>query len=78
MLEATIFIAAVIAGATEAIKSLLPGKVYGLVTVLVALAVGVVVSFIDTSMGVVDVSAAEGIMIALSAIGVVGAVKKIG
>lgn len=78
MIEAALLIGAAIAGATEAVKNLMPTKVHGIVTVVVALLVGVLVAILDTKIGVVDISIAQGIMLALSAIGVVGTVKKIG
>lgn len=78
MVEASIFIAAIIAGTTEAIKSMFPGKVYGIVTVVVALLAGVAVSLLDTTIGIVDITVAQGVMISLGAIGTVGTVKKIG
>lgn len=78
MIEAALLIGAAIAGATEAVKNLMPTKVHGIVTIVVALLVGVLVAVLDTKIGVVDISIAQGIMLALSAIGVVGTVKKIG
>jgi len=76
-MEATIFIGAVIAGVTEAIRALSP-KVKGAVTVAVAVLVGVLVALVDTQVGVKDITLAQGIVIALGTVGVVGTAKKIG
>lgn len=77
MVEAVVFIGAIIAGITEFIKALSP-RVQGAVTVAVAVAVGIVVALVDTQVGINDVSIAQGILIGLGTVGVVGTVKKIG
>ena len=77
-MEATILIAAIIAGATESIKNLFPGKVYGIITVIIALLTGIAIALLDVSIGLMDISIAQGIIFALGTIGVVGTVKKIG
>lgn len=75
MVEASIFIGAVIIAITQVIKYLSPA-VKGLVTIGVAVVVGVVVALIDTQVGIKDVSIAQGILTALAAIGVHSTVNK--
>lgn len=77
-MESTIFIAAVIAGATEAVKNLFPQQVYGIVTIMVALLVGAGVGAVDTSIGLMDITIAQGIMFALGTIGTVTVANKVG
>lgn len=77
MIEGTVFIGAVIVAVTEAIKDLSP-KVQGWITVAVAALVGLLIALIDTNIGVEDLSIAQGVLIGLSAAGVVGTVKKVG
>ncbi len=43
--------------------------VSGVVTVIVALLVGVLVALLDTAIGVANVSVAQGILIALASVG---------
>ena len=69
LIDSTIFIGAIIIAITQAIKYVWPA-VSGAVTILVALVVGVLVALLDTSIGVVNISVAQGIMIALAAVGV--------
>lgn len=76
MVEATIFIAAII-GAVRGLKLALPEKVNGLVTVLVAVGLGVVVALLDTELGVTDVTVAEGVILALAASGVTNVAEKV-
>lgn len=77
MVEATIFIPLIIIAVTQMIKMALP-QINGFVTVLVALCVGVIVALIDTSIGVTDVSIAEGIVAALGAVGISALASKAG
>lgn len=77
MVEGAVFIGAVIAGVTRAIKLLAPESVQGIVTVIVAVVVGIVVALLDTQIGVVNISVAQGIMIALGTVGVVNVVEKV-
>lgn len=77
MVDATLFIGAVIAGMTQFIKTLSP-KISGGVTVVVAVLVGILVALIDKEMGVADITVAQGIMIAFGAVGVVGTAQMIG
>lgn len=75
-MEATIFIGAIIAGVTQAVKLISP-KIGGIVTVLVAVVVGIVIALIDTQIGVLDITIAQGIFIALGTVGVVTAVDRV-
>lgn len=77
MVEASLFIGAIIAGITQAIKLVVPDRIDGIVTVATALLVGVLVAIVDVSVGVVDVSIAQGIMIAFGTVGVVTAVDRV-
>lgn len=77
LIDATIFIGAIIAGVTQFIKGLHP-KVSGSVTILVAVVVGIIVALIDKQVGVADVTVAQGIMIALGTSGVVSTVQNVG
>lgn len=75
-MEATIFIGAIIAGVTQAVK-LLSAQVQGIVTVLVAILTGILIALIDTQIGVIDITIAEGVFIALGTVGVVTAVDRV-
>jgi type III secretory pathway component EscS len=77
MIEATIFIGAAIIAVTQFIKFLVP-TINGAATIAVACAVGVLVALLDTSIGVQDITIAQGIMIALAAVGAHTTVKQIG
>lgn len=78
MVEAALFIGAIIAGITQAIKLLVPERVEGVVTVAVAVAVGILVAIVDVLVGVQDISIAQGIMIGFGTVGVVTTASKIG
>lgn len=76
-MEGVVFIGAVIAGITQMIKLSVP-QVNGAVTIGVAALVGLVVALLDTQIGVVDLTVAEGIFAGLGAAGVVGAIGQVG
>ena len=78
LVSAALFIGAVIAGITQGIKLLVPERVEGVVTVAVAVAVGILVAIVDVLVGVQDISIAQGIMIAFGTVGVVTTASKIG
>jgi hypothetical protein len=69
MIDSTFFIGAIIIAITQSIKYVAP-KVTGLVTVGVAMLVGLLVSVLDTSIGLTNISIAQGILIALASVGV--------
>lgn len=77
MTEGAIFIGAVIIAITQAVKYLAP-NVHAAVTIGVAVLVGVLVALLDTEMGVVDLTVAQGILIALAAVGVHSTAREIG
>lgn len=76
MVESAAFIGAAIIAVTQFVKYLAP-NVSGAITILVAVVLGVVVALLDTEIGVVDITVAEGIMVALAAVGVVTTASKI-
>lgn len=67
-MEASLIIGAVIIALTQAIKYL-SDKVKGLITMVVAVLLGILIAVVDTSIGVKDISIAQGVVIALAAIG---------
>lgn len=69
MIDSTFFIGAIIIAITQAIKYLAPA-VSGLITMVVAIGVGILVALLDTSIGVANISVAQGILIAIAAVGV--------
>lgn len=77
LISGVVFIGAVIIAVTQFIKSIAP-NVNGAVTIAVAVVVGIVVALLDTHIGVVDISVAQGILIALGAVGVHTTVSQIG
>lgn len=76
-LETVLFIGTVITGVTQFIKLLSP-YVSGAVTIAAAVVVGIFVALLDIYMGVPNITVAEGITIALGAVGVTGTAKMIG
>lgn len=68
MVDATLLIGLLIIAVTQLIKAEVPA-VQGRVTVAVALLVGVFVSLVDTHIGVKDITVAQGLVIALGAVG---------
>lgn len=81
MVEGVLFIGAVIIAATQFVKYVAEAfkkTVNGAVTILVAVLVGVVVALLDKEIGVTDVSVAQGIMIALAAVGVHTTARQVG
>jgi len=76
MVDSVLFIGTVIVAVTELIKYFVP-KVHGPVTIAVAGAVGLLVALVDTYIGVVDISIAQGILTGLSAAGVVAVAAKV-
>ena len=76
-MDSVILIGAVIIAITQAVKFLAP-NIHGAVTIGVAVLVGVLVAFIDTEIGVVDITVAQGIVTALAAVGVHSTARQIG
>lgn len=75
-MEAVLFIGTVIAGVTQFMKLLFP-QVNGAYTIAVSVAVGALVALVDTSIGVPNITVAQGLSIGFGAAGVVGTVKQI-
>ena len=69
MTDSTVFIGALVIAITQAIKIVVP-KVSGAVTIIVALLVGVLVALLHGSLGLLDISVSQGILIALASVGV--------
>lgn len=68
-MDSTIFIGSLIIAVTQAIKYVAP-KVSGLVTIGVAVCVGIVTALLSTPIGLGHITVAEGILTALAAVGV--------
>lgn len=77
-MEAMLFISVVIIALTQMVKMALPERVYGFVTILIALAIGLLVAIFDTALGIEDITIAEGIVAALGAIGISTVASKAG
>lgn len=75
-MEASIFIVAVLAGVTEFVKLVAP-RVHGALTIAVAALIGVLVAVVDTHIGILDITIAEGLMSGLAAAGVVAVAKRV-
>jgi hypothetical protein len=69
MIDSAVFIGAIIIAITQALKFLNP-KIAGLITMVVAVLVGILIALIDTGIGLANISVAQGILIALAAVGV--------
>lgn len=81
MVEGVLFIGAVIIAATQFVKYVAEAfkkKVNGAVTIAVAVLVGILVALVDKEIGVTDVSIAQGVMIALAAVGVHTTAREVG
>lgn len=77
MVEATIFIPLLIIAVTQMVKMAFP-QVTGFLTILVAFVVGIVVALVDKEIGVVDVTIAQGLVLALGAVGITTLAAKAG
>lgn len=77
MVEATIFIPLLIIAVTQMVKMAFP-QVTGFLTIGVAFVVGVVVALVDKQIGVVDVTIAQGLVLALGAVGITAIAAKAG
>jgi hypothetical protein len=83
MIQGTIFIGAIIIAVTQFFKLVSASSekmvtISGWLTIPVAVVTGVLVALLDTHIGVVDISVAQGIIIALGAVGVHTTVGQIG
>lgn len=77
LVQASIFIPLLIVAVTQLIKMALP-TVKGWLTVVVALVIGIAVALLDTSIGVQNITVAQGIVYALGAIGITTVFSKAG
>lgn len=77
MVDSVVFIGAIIIAVTQAVKFVWP-QVNGAVTIIIAILVGVVVALLDSHIGIADITVAQGVMIALAAVGVHTTVRQIG
>lgn len=78
MVAGTVFIGAVIVGLTQFIKLIRDKNYGGSLVIVFAVLVGVMVALLDVQIGIVDITVAQGIMIALGAAGTVTVAEKIG
>lgn len=83
MIEGTIFIGAIIIAVTQFVKLVSASSprlvtISGWLTTPIAVLVGVGVALLDTNIGVVDISVAQGVLVALAAVGVHSTVSQIG
>lgn len=77
MVEAAVFLGAVIIAATQFVKFLAP-NVNGAWTVLVAAGLGLLLALVDKEIGVTDITVAQGILLGLAAVGVHSTARQIG
>lgn len=77
MVDAIVFIPLIIIAITQMVKMAFP-QITGFLTILVAFAVGIVVALIDKSIGVTDITIAQGLVYALGAIGITAVAAKAG
>lgn len=77
MVDAIVFIPLIIIAVTQMVKMVFP-QVTGFLTILVAFAVGIVVALVDRSIGVTDITIAQGLVYALGAIGITAVAAKAG
>lgn len=75
-MDGVIFIGAVVVALVDAIKALVP-SVHGAVTVVVAGLIGGILGALGSSIGLVDVSLATGVMAGFAASGAVGVAKRV-
>lgn len=76
MVDSTLFIGTIIVAVVQFIKYFVP-LIAGAVTIVVAALIGLLVAMLDTSIGLTDVTIAQGILIGLSAAGVVAVAAKV-
>ncbi len=76
MIEGAIFLGACIIAATQAIKYLVK-DVNGVVTIAVAVLLGILIALIDKEIGVTDLTVAQGILLGLASVGVHSVAREI-
>lgn len=77
MVDAIVFIPLIIIAVTQMVKMAFP-QITGFLTIVVAILVGVVVALVDKSIGVTDITVAQGLVYALGAIGITAVAAKAG
>jgi peptidoglycan/LPS O-acetylase OafA/YrhL len=77
LVQASLLIPLLIIAVTQIIKMFVPA-VNGAVTILVALGLGLLVALVDTHIGVADVNVAQGLVLALGAVGITVLAAKAG
>lgn len=77
LVASTLFIPLIIIAVTQMIKMKFP-QVTGFLTIAVAFVVGILVALVDTFIGVEDITVAQGLVLALPAIGITAAAAKAG
>lgn len=77
MVEAALLIPLVILAITQILKKAIP-TIQDWLTIIVAIAVGIVIAIFDGPLGISDISIAQGIVFALGAVGVSVAANKAG
>lgn len=77
MVEAVFFLSLVLVAVVQMIKMALP-TVQSWLTIVVAVGLGIALAFIDVHIGVTDITIAQGIVIALGAVGISVAAEKAG
>ena len=77
MVDAAVLIPLLIIAVTQMVKMALP-QVTGFVTILVALVVGVLVAVLDVPLGIADITVAQGLVLALGAVGITAVAAKAG
>ena len=77
VVDAAILIPLLIVAVTQMIKMALP-QITGFVTILVALAVGILVAVLDVPLGIADITVAQGLYLALGAVGITAIAAKAG
>lgn len=78
MVEGTLFIGAVLVGATQLVRLARARDYPGVITIVVCVALGALVAVVDKQIGVTDLTVAEGLMLGLAAPGVVTVAEKVG
>lgn len=77
MVEAALFIPLIIIAVTQILKMAFP-QITGFLTIGVAFVVGIVVALVDKEIGVGDVTIAQGLVLALGAVGITTLAAKAG
>lgn len=77
MIAGVVFIGTVVAGLTQLFKLIRDKNYTGAIVIVVAALFGALLAVVDTSIGVSNLSIAEGIMIGFGAAGVVAVAEKV-